>query len=61
MKCCIATLCVESMQACDCVLDCDLLLFPVNYEGSHWAMAAVDLRPASMRLLYWDSLSWVSA
>ncbi len=44
------------MQGCSCVLDCDLLLFPIHYKHArHWAMASVDLR--DRRLLYWDSLS----
>jgi hypothetical protein len=46
----------STVQGCDCVLNCDLLLFPIHYKQlKDLAMAAVDLR--NKRLLYWDSLS----
>jgi hypothetical protein len=42
-----------AVQACECVLQCDLLLFPLNVDLVHWVMVAVDL--VQHRLLYWDS------
>ncbi|GFH33797.1 ULP_PROTEASE domain-containing protein, partial [Haematococcus lacustris] len=41
-------------QACSCVLDCDMLLFPVHCGTSHWAAACIDLQHKC--LYFWDSL-----
>eukprot|EP00887_Chlorella_sp_A99_P004848 scaffold4.g4848.t1 len=41
-------------QASESVLDCDLIVLPVNQGNSHWTCAVVDL--AQRRLVYYDSL-----
>ncbi|CAD7704767.1 unnamed protein product [Ostreobium quekettii] len=43
-------------QACDSVLDCDLLVFPVHL-GAHWTCAAANLK--EQRLIYMDSFHGV--